>query len=447
MLWFRVSVHVVVLGLLWLLMTGAYEPDGWAEQRRGPKRATGEARVLKARSPQDCGLCCEASEPQVVAKRAEVVAWSAHKSAAGRPKEYASEGLCCPNPACVYFNITDSRVHALTRAGQRGTRHDIPQWHCEACGTSFSARRQTAVHHLKTSPERVAEVMTALGEGVDVAAASRIFGHHPTTIRRWLERGAEHGQRLHQHTLRNLLVGHIQFDELVTRMRSQAERVWLWTAIEARSKLWLAFHLGRRTQQDAHAVVHQVKHELDPQCVPVCTSDGLNHYFYALTAHFGQWQTVAGQSQPVWQVASTLLVQPSVAGQFRKIRSGYKLKYTCSRMLLGTRDVMTQALQALQFSGRITTAYVERHNLTLRALIAPLRRRTWSLAHNQASLAMYVEWGQVYYNFVRYHQTLRLPTHSGQRARSRTPAMAAGLTHRRWTVHDLLCRPVPLLVQ
>jgi hypothetical protein len=101
----------------------------------------------------------------------------------------------------------------------------------------------------------------------------------------------------------------------------------------------------------------------------------------------------------------------------------------------------------LQFSGRITTAYVERHNLTLRALIAPLRRRTWSLAHNQASLAVYVQWGQVYYNFARYHQALNVPTHNGQRARSRTPARAAGLTHRRWTVQDLLCRPVPLLVQ
>src|SRR5258706_14083896 len=110
-------------------------------------------------------------------------------------------------------------------------------------------------------------------------------------------------------------------------------------------------------------LVHQVKHQLDPKCVRVCTSDGLSYYFYALTAHFGQWQTVGGQPQPIWQVASTLLY-----GQFRKIRSGYKLKYTCSRMLLGTRAVMKEAFQALQFSGRIATAYVERHNLTVRAL-------------------------------------------------------------------------------
>jgi hypothetical protein len=30
-------------------------------------------------------------------------------------------------------------------------------------------------------------------------------------------------------------------------------------------------------------------------CIPVCTSDGLNQYFYALTAHFGQWVVRTGR--------------------------------------------------------------------------------------------------------------------------------------------------------
>ena len=30
---------------------------------------------------------------------------------------------------------------------------------------------------------------------------------------------------------------------------------------------------------------------LAPVCLPLFTSDGLNFYFYALTAHFGQWLT------------------------------------------------------------------------------------------------------------------------------------------------------------
>src|SRR5262245_50742243 len=44
-----------------------------------------------------------------------------------------------------------------------------------------------------------------------------------------------------------------------------------------------------RTQDAAHVVVHDLRQRLAPGCLPVFTSDGLNQYFYALTAHFGQW--------------------------------------------------------------------------------------------------------------------------------------------------------------
>lgn len=140
---------------------------------------------------------------------------------------------------------------------------------------------------------------------------------------------------------------HIQLDELVTRVRSHTDRVWVWTSIEAQTKLLLAVHIGRRTQQDAHGLVHAVKARLSPDCVPIFTSDGLNQYFYALTAHFGQWRQAPDQRQPVWQVAPRLLY-----GQLRKVRSGYKVEYTYTKVLLGTRAVLTQSLQALARSIR-----------------------------------------------------------------------------------------------
>jgi len=77
------------------------------------------------------------------------------------------------------------------------------------------------------------------------------------------------------------------------------------------------------------------------------------------------------------------------------------------------------------------TAYVERVNLTLREHIAPLSRRTWSLARDQHTLCRHIEWCRAYYHFCRYHQSLRLPTTTPQRYRSRTPTIAAGLTYRR----------------
>ncbi len=50
-----------------------------------------------------------------------------------------------------------------------------------------------AMYDLKTAAGEVRRVMTS-SEGVDVAAASRIFAHDERTIRRWLARGAHHAE-------------------------------------------------------------------------------------------------------------------------------------------------------------------------------------------------------------------------------------------------------------
>src|SRR5260370_42547032 len=46
-----------------------------------------------------------------------------------------------------------------------------------------------------------------------------------------------------------------------------------------------------------------------PFCLPLFTSDGLHVYFYALTAHVGQWLAVSrgGQKVRQWQVAAGLM--------------------------------------------------------------------------------------------------------------------------------------------
>ena len=118
----------------------------------------------------------------------------------------------------------------------------------------------------------------------------------------------------------------------------------------------------------------------------------------------------------------------------------------------GTRIKVTSALQTLGLSGRINTAFVERVNLTIRQSVAVLARRTWSTAQDAPQLLAHLEWWRAYYHFTRPHEALRValaqPRARGgrrqpQRYRQRTPAMAARLTHRRWTVQELLAQPIP----
>jgi transposase InsO family protein len=121
-------------------------------------------------------------------------------------------------------------------------------------------------------------------------------------------------------------------------------------------------------------------------------------------------------------------------------------------MRLGTEDALTVALQRLGFSGRLNTAFIERVNLTVRHGVAALARRTWATAQQSPQLLANLEWWRAYYHFVRPHEALQVallqPRERGgkrvaQRYRQRTPAMAAGRTHRRWTAREVLSCPLP----
>jgi hypothetical protein len=87
----------------------------------------------------------------------------------------------------------------------------------------------------------------------------------------------------------------------------------------------------------------------------------------------------------------------------------------------------------------------------VRQSVAALARRTWSTAQEAPQLLLHLEMWRVYYHFVRKHESLRValaqPWERGgkrqpQRYRRRTPAMAAGLTHRRWTMREVLLLPL-----
>jgi len=292
-------------------------------------------------------------------------------------------------------------------------------------------------------------VLSALAEGLDPSAAERVFGSRQTTITTWLTRTGEHAQTLHEHYFCNLQLPYVQLDELRTRLRCATQVLWIWLAIDPRTKILPVLYLGPRTQHMAHHLIHSLRQLLAPGCIPLFTSDGLNVYFYALTAHFGQWLEVGQRrcNMRRWQVAAGLIY-----GQVKKSYRRRKLVRVTHVMRLGTEDTLKAALQGLGFSGRLNTAFIERVNLTVRHGVAALARRTWATSQQAPQLLAYLEWWRAYYHFVRPHASLRVklvqPRERGgklmaQRYRQRTPAMAAGRTHRRWTAREVLSRPLP----
>jgi transposase-like protein/IS1 family transposase len=450
-----VYVFVFLLVVCFLLCLARLGRLDWlhlrpCSSRGGAKRSTLH-RHLQPRSPDDCPACRLASTLSVGGWPAPlpVRPWSEVKSRRGAPKRVNTEGFACPNRQCPYFGNTDARGHALVGDGKHGRTERIQTFRCQKCHTTFSARRDTPLYRLKTPSQQVAVVLSALAEGLDPSAAERVFGFRHATITRWLTRAGRHAELLHEHSFRNLHLPHLQLDEIRTRLRCSTQVLWLWLALDPRTKILPVLQLGPRTQNMAHTVIHSLRELLAPGCIPLFTSDGLNLYFYALTAHFGQWLTFCCRGHHVrrWQVAPRLIY-----GQVKKSYRRRKLVRVSQVMRLGTADDLKVVLQGLGFSGRLNTAFIERVNLTVRHGVAALARRTWATAQQSPHLLANLEWWRAYYHFVRPHQALRVelvqPRERGgrllaQRYRQRTPAMAAGRTTRRWTASEVLSCPLP----
>src|SRR5258708_4580312 len=178
-------------------------------------------------------------------------------------------------------------------------------------------------------------VLSALAEGLDASRAEPGLGYRQATITTWLSRAGKHAHTLHERFFFHLQLPHLQLDELRTRLRCARQVLWLWLAIDPLTKILPVLELGPRTQTMAHLLIHSLRQSLAPGCIPLFTSDGLNFYFYTLTAHFGHCLQVARRGRKVrqWQVDPSLIY-----GQVKKSYRRRKLVRVLHVMRLGTED-------------------------------------------------------------------------------------------------------------
>ena len=248
----HVSIFLLVVGLF--LSLARLGRLCWFDLRpshsQGGAQRTTLHRLLKPRCPDDCPACrlsCTSSSV-VGPAPASVRPWCEVKSRRGAPKRIDTQGYACPNQLCRYFGITDAHRHALVGDGKHGKAEHIQTFRCQACRTTFSARRDTPLYRLKTPSHQVAMVLSALAEGLDPSAAARVFGFRQATITTWLTRAGEHAQTLHEHSFCHLHLPHVQLDELRTRLRCASKVLWIWLAIDPRTKILPVLHLGPCTQ-------------------------------------------------------------------------------------------------------------------------------------------------------------------------------------------------------
>jgi hypothetical protein len=201
----------------------------------------------------------------------------------------------------------------------------------------------------------------------------------------------------------------------------------------------------------AQRFVHHVVQVLAPDCAPLFLTDGFREYLTALLTHYGHWvqpprrQDKGPSPKPRWMPLPQLLYAQVVKTIRRR-----RLVRVSHRVVFGALEAVEQVLAACGW--QIQTAFVERLNLDIRQRVAAVGRRVTTLCKGEDGVRQQLVVFQTYHNFCLPHASLRqplaapLPTNgsgSGKLWRPCTPAMAAGLTDRVWTLREVLLYRVP----
>src|SRR5438067_1224780 len=267
----------------------------------------------------------------------------------------------------------------------------------------------------KLSTEGRAQTLGVMVEGNSIRAISRMTGASKNTISRLLEDAGEAFSEYQDRAFHDLPCKRIQLDEIWAFCYAKARNVmfakdapegagdlWTWVAIDAETKLVPSWRIGDRSGATATEFVCDLSRRLANR-VQV-TSDGHRAYLEAVEAGFGADVDYAQLIKLYGEV-------PHPAGRYSPAQIQGTKTYCCT----GKPD-----------PAHISTSYVERQNLTMRMSMRRFTRLTNGFSKKAINHSYSVAIHFMHYNFVRIHQSLRI-----------TPAMAAGVTTKLWSLIDM----------
>lgn len=267
----------------------------------------------------------------------------------------------------------------------------------------------------RLSLARRTQIIGALVEGNSIRSTERMTGTHRDTIMRLMVDVGSGCAKLHDAEMRNLACERIQVDEIWSYVGKKQREVastddralvgdqWTFVAIDPDTKIVPAYRIGKRSKANAVAFITDLSERL---CNRVqISSDALSSYVDAVEQAFGA-DVDYGQAVKFYEA------EPIGPGRY----SPPKVVRAERTAIVGTPDV-----------AHISTSIVERQNLTMRMSMRRFTRLTNGFSkkveNHRAAVALHF----AHYNLVRIHRTLRV-----------TPAMAAGVSNRLWSLTELV---------
>ena len=279
--------------------------------------------------------------------------------------------------------------------------------------------------------ERRAAIVKALVDGASIRATCRMTGASKNTVTKLLVDMGELCAIYQHHVLRNLPCQRIQCDEIWSFVGAKhknvlsgakgAGDVWTWTALDPDSKLMVCWLVGQRSHAAARAFMRDLHSRLANRVQ--LTTDGLRAYEDAVDLAFGSEVDYAMMVKTYARVIEhQVRYSPPVCTGAEKV-------WVC-----GNPD-----------PDHVSTSFVERANLTMRMGMRRFTRLTDAFSKKVENHAHAVALHFMHYNFCRAHTTL---TKANPNHYPTTPAMAAEITDRVWTVEDVcgLLDPKRLLI-
>lgn len=264
------------------------------------------------------------------------------------------------------------------------------------------------------------QILAMLCEGSSMRSISRIADVSIYTVSKLLIEAGEAALALHDETVRNVKASRIQCDEIWSFCYAKdknvasakaapdgAGDVWTWTAIDADTKLMVSYFVGDRSGESAMVLMDDLAARLSNRVQ--LTTDGHRAYLDAVEGAFGCDV----------DYAQLVKMYGSVGGKSADVR------YSPAECT-GIRKVHVEGNPDVK---HVSASHVERMNLTIRMQNRRFTRLTNAfskkLDNHIHALALYF----AFYNFCRIHKTLRV-----------TPAMAAGVTDRLWSLDDIVAK-------
>jgi IS1 family transposase len=182
-------------------------------------------------------------------------------------------------------------------------------------------------------------------------------------------------------------------------LEKQYGRTWIWTALDAQSRLLICFHIGDRTLEECRKffkmLIKRIKNK------PLFTSDELPHYKDIILEEFHQevkFKKTGKRGRPKNPVKE---IDPEIDyATVHKTRENGKVVKVEKKVVYGNENRINEKLKKSP-SKKINTAYVERSNGTLRQHDSHLQRKTLKFAKEKQLLKAKLAIIIAYYNFAK----------------------------------------------